>query len=122
MKFIVVPILILLIITQTFSKWIVIIDYQINKTYIAKNLCVNRKMPKMHCNGNCVLTKKMRAEEKQEAPSGIINWGKSVQLFASKYSSFICLRVNRCTKEFIIENTLLSKEEFTHPVFRPPLV
>ena len=76
----------------------------------------------MHCNGNCVLMKKMRAEEKQEAPSGIINWGKSVQLFASKYSLFICVPVNRYSNEFIIKNILLSKEEFTHPVFRPPLV
>ena len=65
MKFIAVAIFSFLLIIQTFSKWLVIMEYAINKEYIAKNLCVNRSKPKLHCNGKCQLMKKMAAEEDQ---------------------------------------------------------
>ena len=66
MKFIAVPILILLLMAQTFSKWFVVISFNLNRDYIAKNLCENRYRPVLKCNGNCVLMKKMKQEEKQE--------------------------------------------------------
>ena len=50
---------------QTFSKLIIITNYQLNKEYIAANLCVNRFFPQMHCNGQCQLAKKLKAEEDQ---------------------------------------------------------
>jgi hypothetical protein len=66
MKFIVIPILLLLIMTQTFSKWFVVMAFNLNREYIAKNLCENRYRPQLNCKGNCVLMKKMKQEEKQE--------------------------------------------------------
>ena len=66
MKFIAVPILILLLMAQTFSKWFVEISFNLNRDYIAKNLCENRYRPVLKCNGNCVLMKKMKQEEKKE--------------------------------------------------------
>lgn len=64
MKFIVVPILILLVATQAFSKWVLLLEYRWNKEYIAQNLCENKAKPKLQCEGKCQLTKKMAAEEK----------------------------------------------------------
>jgi hypothetical protein len=112
----------ILLLSQTFSKWVVILDYNINKTYIAKNLCENRTRPQMHCNGNCVLMKKIRAQGKQEAPSGVINWGKSVQLFVNKISVFSCLPLNKPGEKSLVQNTPLYKEDFAHSIFHPPLV
>lgn len=63
MKFIAAAIFIILIMTQTFSKWIMIAEFNINRNYIAKNVCENRYRPMMHCNGHCQLMKKMRQEE-----------------------------------------------------------
>ena len=37
--------------------------YQINKKYIAANLCENRAKPKSKCNGKCYLAKKIKAQE-----------------------------------------------------------
>jgi len=51
---------------QTFSKALIVAEYQLNKEYIAKNLCVNKSRPKMHCNGRCHMMKKMKQEEKQD--------------------------------------------------------
>ena len=66
MKLIAVPILIFLLITQTFSKYFVMLSFQLNRDYIAKNLCENRYRPQLHCKGNCVLMKKIKQEQKQE--------------------------------------------------------
>ena len=63
MKVIAIPILILLILSQTFSKWLLIAQYNFNKEYIAKNFCENKSRPAIKCNGKCQLMKKMAADE-----------------------------------------------------------
>ncbi|MFL5740722.1 MAG: hypothetical protein ACJ75B_10930 [Flavisolibacter sp.] len=59
-----------LILLQSFSKWVIIAEYQINKGYIASTQCINRNLPKMHCNGKCQMMKKLAEEEKKNAPTG----------------------------------------------------
>jgi hypothetical protein len=77
MRFFAIPILILLVMSQTFSTWFVVISFRLNRDYIAKNLCENRNRPALRCKGNCVLMKKMQEEEKKEqnqpAPKTEIN-------------------------------------------------
>jgi len=68
MKFIAVPILILLMATQAFSKWAMLLEFKWNQDYIAQNFCENKAKPKLKCEGNCQLTKMMAAEEKKTAP------------------------------------------------------
>lgn len=70
LKYPVTILLILLIGLQTFSKWCVILEYQLNKDYIAKNLCVNRAKPSCCCHGKCYLTKKMTSDESQQQAPG----------------------------------------------------
>ncbi|HUQ97312.1 MAG TPA: hypothetical protein VM010_06580 [Chitinophagaceae bacterium] len=64
MKQVTAVIVMLLFSIQTFSQWVWVIDYQLNKNYIAKNLCINKAKPKLHCNGKCQLSKKIAEEEK----------------------------------------------------------
>lgn len=72
MRFIIVPIFLILVATQTFSKWFMLMEYQLNKDYIAANLCENRAKPELKCHGKCQLMKKMKQEEKedQDQPTG----------------------------------------------------
>ncbi len=65
MKFIAVPILFLLILTQTFSKWIILADFAINRAYITEKLCINKAKPVLQCKGKCQLSKKMISESKE---------------------------------------------------------
>lgn len=51
---------------QTFHKAIIVIDFYRNQEYIAKNLCENRFRPQLHCDGHCLLAKKLQAAEKKE--------------------------------------------------------
>lgn len=57
-------------VAQTFSKWCLIADFQVNRDYIAKNLCVNRLKPCCCCKGKCYLNKKMAADESQQQTPG----------------------------------------------------
>jgi hypothetical protein len=66
MRFIAASILILLIIVQSFSQWLVIGAFKINQTFIAKNSCENRYRLQLKCNGNCVLMKKLKQQEQEE--------------------------------------------------------
>lgn len=68
MKFFVIPILTFLMATQAFSKWVMLLEYQWNKEYIAINLCENKARPKLKCEGKCQLAKKMAAEEQESSP------------------------------------------------------
>ncbi len=49
-----------------FSKWSFVVYYQVNKSYIAKELCINKNRPQLHCDGKCFLAKKLKAEEEKE--------------------------------------------------------
>jgi hypothetical protein len=60
--------LIIAIISCSFSRFFVYAGFELNKNYIAAKLCENRNRPWLHCNGKCYLMKKIRqAEEKQNA-------------------------------------------------------
>ena len=67
MKFILVPILMILILTQTFSKWLVVLEYSINKDFITEKLCVNKARPQLKCKGKCQMMKRLAEEEKQNS-------------------------------------------------------
>ncbi len=56
---------------SVFAQGVVVLHYYINKAYIAKNLCENRSRPMLHCDGKCVLAKKLAAQEKEQQESGM---------------------------------------------------
>jgi hypothetical protein len=113
-------ILILLITAQTFCKWAVLLSFQMNRDYIAANLCENRTKPRLHCNGRCVLIKKIKGQEKQETPSGIIKWGETLPLFVNKLPDFTCMSLDNPDKFFAPESSLY-KTGFVYGIFHPPL-
>lgn len=43
-----------------------ILEYQLNKDYIAKVLCVNKDRPITVCQGSCYLTKRLQQEQQKE--------------------------------------------------------
>lgn len=55
------------------------IDYAINKEYITKNLCENRKKPKLNCNGKCHLMKQLKKAGAENPTDGNATKGSSGQ-------------------------------------------
>jgi hypothetical protein len=63
---------------QTFSQGLTLLHFYINQKTIAARHCENRVRPGLHCNGKCILAKKMKQQEKKEQQTpGIKLQGKS---------------------------------------------
>jgi hypothetical protein len=59
----------LCLIVQCMMHFAVIGFYELNKSYIAKNLCENKDKPQMKCCGKCYLRKQLKKGYEQENPS-----------------------------------------------------
>ena len=59
-----------LILLQTFSQELMVLDYQVHKEQITQLFCINKASPQLHCNGKCHLAKQLRkaAEAESKAP------------------------------------------------------
>ena len=53
------------LLTQTFSKSIIVVGYFTNTKTYAQN-CENKSRPQMHCNGKCQIMKKLKQEESKD--------------------------------------------------------
>ncbi|MBB5634928.1 hypothetical protein HDF26_002396 [Pedobacter cryoconitis] len=54
-------------VSVSLSGLFVFAGFEMNEGYIAKELCVNKDKPQLHCNGKCYLMKKLKqAEEKEQ--------------------------------------------------------
>lgn len=76
MKLILVPVLMILVLSQTFSSWLVVFEYNLNKDFIAQKLCINKAKPKLNCNGKCQMMKRLAEEEKQNSSNTTSNTSK----------------------------------------------
>lgn len=65
---------------QTLSKFVIIVHFEINKDYIAKNLCVKKEEANNCCQGSCHLNKTLEEEDKKEQKSPIQNLVKEVEI------------------------------------------
>jgi hypothetical protein len=115
---------ILLIITlgiQNFSKIIIEFNFEINRSYIAKNLCINRNNPGSTCKGKCYLKKKLTADKDQQQPASKNSVQKNSQpdLFLNKP-----LEIDvSIAKELIFHHSLYrfsDSQEFVKSIFEPP--
>lgn len=59
---------------------VIFIGYEVNKDYIAKELCENKDKPKSCCEGSCFLKKELEQENKQDVPP-LKEKQESVQFF-----------------------------------------
>ena len=59
----------LCLLMQCMAHYVVTGFYELNKDYIAKNLCENRDKPQMKCCGKCYLRKQLKKVDDNERPS-----------------------------------------------------
>ena len=107
---------------QSFSKVVILANYELNKEYIAKNFCENRNNPEMHCNGKCHMMKQMKEEDKKEnGPVNNLKEKYEVQLFSEGKSAFEILNTHT-----VFEYSSFYQMDKTSPhllsIFHPPAV
>jgi hypothetical protein len=124
MRFIAVPILILLILSQTFSQWFVLAAFKINQAYIAKNTCENRFRPQLNCNGNCVLMKKMkqREEEQQKEPVTLKLEISTIVLSSRTFFASVPATLTEVKKRYSLPDNSGAPVDRSFSFFHPPQI
>jgi hypothetical protein len=122
LKYPVTILLILLIGLQTFSKWALILQYRVNKEYIAKNLCVKRNTVSCGvCLGKCFLHKKLAGDESQQQAPG--RSGQKEESPLPLFSQRTQLPELSCLPAGCTHSTRwlpANSREFIHSIFQPP--
>lgn len=52
--------------TQSFSRGILVLEYKLNQAFITANFCENKAKPQLHCNGKCHLAKEIKKTEQHD--------------------------------------------------------
>jgi hypothetical protein len=58
--------LILLVLLQTFSREVLVVDFTLNRATITARFCVNKARPQLHCDGKCYFAKKLKQQQERE--------------------------------------------------------
>jgi hypothetical protein len=111
---------------QCFVKLGVVVWFNYNKDYIAKNLCENRDKPHMKCCGKCYLKKKLnKVNDEQNRPGSVpMKWDKGeMPVFlipAATFAFNTIIADDLLTHRSGYDLSLVTRP---HPsVFHPPLV
>ncbi|MCW3080515.1 hypothetical protein [Segetibacter sp.] len=107
---------------QTFSRMVVEADYFVNRSYIAKYLCINNKKPQLQCGGKCYLSKKLKQQDKQDQQTSNDKKPKfETSLYIVSTSTEILSDREFEKKEYFSAPTGVSSN-YHHSVFRPPVI
>ncbi len=64
-RFIVVPVLIVSVLMQTFATIGVLVQFEMNRKYYADVLCINKNKPELACHGKCILMQRIQSKFEQ---------------------------------------------------------
>lgn len=114
-------ILLLALTLQSFYRSIIAIDYQIHlPDYIVQ--CINKNKPQLHCNGQCVLMKRIREKEKEEAKKNVVVYEYSAHYIHKERSVFAIYKPKEETEENLFSPYLIDyRFTYNDPIFRPPI-
>lgn len=107
------------ILSANFSRLFVFAGFEMNRAFIAAELCINKDKPQMHCNGKCYLSKKLeQAREKQKQQEKEIqkNSFQEAFLFSSTDLNFSLPLIK-------VENAIIPNFHIFHntnSIFQPP--
>lgn len=107
---------------QSFNKLGVILAFKLNQDYIATALCENKDKPEMHCNGRCVLAKKLKQAEQNEEKQRLEIQKKANVLFFYKMSrlEFSESLIDTTRPNFNAFYLSFKTAVFINDIFKPP--
>lgn len=58
-----------LVLLQTLSREVLLVDFALHRTELAARYCVNKARPQLHCDGKCYFAKLSKKQEQRENKS-----------------------------------------------------
>jgi len=97
------------------------VDYQLHlPTYLAA--CINQDKPQLHCDGQCVLMKKVKKAEKEETKKNLVAYEYSAHYLHRERPAFTLYQPNEENIETTFSPYLIDYRFTYHTsVFRPPI-
>jgi len=114
--------LLLVVCMQSFNRLGISVAFKINQNYISSSLCENRDKPSMHCNGKCILMKKLKLAEQNEEKQRNENLEQANVLFFCKLSRLEVEKsvINVKTDDFNAFYLKFIPSPFPTGIFKPP--
>lgn len=113
--------IIVVLLTSNFSRLFIYVGFELNKNYIASELCENIAKPKLDCKGKCYLKKKLQqAEEKEQSDENIAKKTNFQEAFITqKNITKIPVKLIAVIK---ITEAQFSTSQHSPAIFQPPRV
>ncbi|WBA42262.1 hypothetical protein [Hymenobacter canadensis] len=111
-----------LMLLQTFSREVIVVDYQVHKARITALFCVNKDKPQLHCNGKCHLAKQLRkaSDTESKAPGAGFAKMKYEVVVPFQFRVAIPVRVLLSARRYAPAASALYAFSPVHGVFHPP--
>jgi len=80
--------LILLVLLQTFSREVLVVDFTLNRATITARFCVNKARPQLHCDGKCYFAQQLKkqADRENKAPNSL---KERLEMLPTAFSSLV---------------------------------
>jgi hypothetical protein len=114
--------LVIAILSQSASRFALVINYQLNKSSITKSFCENKTKPKLHCNGKCHLAKQLKKQEKNESQSSSNSSEKQEFQLISETNQTTKIMLEEVALFYVIHNQKCFYSKCLLGVFRPPQI
>lgn len=107
----------------SFQRYMVYAGFELNHSYIAKNLCVNHNKPWLHCDGKCYFMRKLKQaqdNEKKQAAQDNLN-RLEVSFFQQPITfQFLNFTVEEPTVQHYDAYSRSYSHQHSTSVFQPP--
>lgn len=104
---------------ENVSRLLVSAAFELNRGYIADNLCENRDKPLLHCDGQCYLAKKLKEADDQQKKS------EKESQKGPYHPAFMTEKIVLTTPSGAVETVRVAERPFVlpvraHSIFHPP--
>jgi hypothetical protein len=110
------------LITQSFSRSLLLADYLVNVETYKKN-CINKAKPMLHCNGKCQMLKKIKKQEGENNTNVPVPKFNTLEVVLYSKTYFPSLEMMNVTTKntYCIFNSRYSSF-YSGSIFHPPTV
>lgn len=112
----------LALLTQHFSRVVVLADYIANIESYKKD-CVNKAKPMLHCNGKCQVKMKLEAQDSEEErrPSSQKLTDADYILSSKSFFPDITYTIDHSLTTYIVHNNIFISS-YSVSIFHPPII
>jgi hypothetical protein len=112
-------VLLVALLSANFSRLFVYAGFELNKEYIATQLCENKDKPLLHCDGHCYFMKKVKlAQEKEKSNERQTQKSLFQEVFVKSSSSVKFF--SKVIATVFTPYQVLKAAPFSGAVFQPP--